>query len=72
MSEYQQFAFRAVDRRLSEADREELRTWSSRAEITATSFTNEYHWGDFKGSTEKFMDRWFDLHTYVANWGSRR
>ncbi len=45
---------------------------SSRARITATSFSNHYEWGDFKGSPRELMERWFDLHLYVANWGTRR
>ena len=51
MSEYQYYEFQAVDRPLSDADRQALRGLSTRARITATSFTNEYHWGDFKGES---------------------
>ena len=40
--------------------------------ITATSFTNAYEWGDFKGDPATLMENWFDLHLYLANWGSRR
>lgn len=72
MSEYQYYEFRAIDRPLSNADQRELRALSTRAEITATSFTNSYEWGDFKGDPAKLMARWFDLHLYLANWGSRR
>jgi hypothetical protein len=72
MSEYQYYEFQAIDRPLSEADRQALRDLSTRARITATSFTNSYEWGDFKGDPAKLMDRWFDLHLYLANWGSRR
>ena len=72
MSEYQYYEFRAIDRPLSEADRQALRHLSTRARITATSFTNSYEWGDFKGDPAKLMERWFDLHLYLANWGSRR
>lgn len=72
MSEYQYYEFQAVDRPLGAADREALRELSTRARITATSFTNSYEWGDFKGDPAKMMDRWFDLHLYLANWGSRR
>ncbi|MCY4484244.1 MAG: hypothetical protein OXC12_15350 [Spirochaetaceae bacterium] len=72
MSEYQYYEFQAIDRPLSEADRQALRELSTRARITATSFTNEYHWGDFKGSPVRLMERWFDLHLYLANWGTRR
>jgi hypothetical protein len=72
MSEYQYYEFQAIDRPLGEADREALRALSSRARITATSFTNHYEWGDFRGDPKKFMDRYFDLHLYLANWGARR
>lgn len=72
MSEYQYYEFQAIDRPLTEADRQALRALSTRARITATSFTNAYEWGDFKGDPAKLMDRWFDLHLYLANWGSRR
>ncbi|KAK0359753.1 hypothetical protein LTR94_030049, partial [Friedmanniomyces endolithicus] len=62
----------AVDRPLDEAAREALRAISTRARITATSFTNSYEWGDLKGEPVDFMKRWFDLHLYLANWGTRR
>src|SRR5471030_1665425 len=72
MSEYQYYEFQAIDRPLSEADRQALRNLSTRARITAASFTNSYEWGDFKGDPAKLMERWFDLHLYLANWGARR
>lgn len=72
MSEYQYYEFQAIDRPLDEADRKALRSLSSRAQITATSFTNQYEWGNFKGSPRQLMERWFDLHLYVANWGTRQ
>ncbi len=72
MSEYQYYEFQAIDRPLSEADRRALRDLSTRARITATSFTNSYDWGNLKGDPTKFMERWFDFHLYLANWGSRR
>jgi len=72
MSEYQYYEFQAIDHPLSAADREELRALSTRARITSTSFTNSYEWGDFKGDPAKLMEKWFDLHLYLANWGTRR
>ena len=72
MSEYQYYEFQAVDRPLDETDRKALRALSTRARITATSFTNSYEWGDFKGNSAALMDRMFDLHLYWANWGTRR
>jgi hypothetical protein len=72
VSEYQYYEFLAIDRPLSESQRAQLRALSTRAEITATRFTNEYHWGDFKGDPAKMMERYFDAHLYFANWGTRR
>ncbi|WP_183246043.1 hypothetical protein [Bradyrhizobium sp. cir1] len=72
MSEYQYYEFQAIDRPLDQAAQEALRSISSRARITATSFINHYEWGDLKGDPRKFMERWFDLHLYLANWGTRR
>ena len=72
MSEYQYYEFLAVDRPLTEAQRAQLRSLSTRAEITATRFTNEYQWGDFKGDPRKMMEQYFDAHLYFANWGTRR
>lgn len=72
MSEYQYYEFQSVDRTLSKEDRAQLRGISSRARITATSFTNHYEWGDLKADPVNMMRRWFDLHLYLANWGSRR
>ena len=72
MSEYQYYEFQAVDRPLNKRDIAALRALSTRARITATSFTNHYNWGDFKGDPTRLMKRWFDLHLYFANWMSRR
>ena len=70
--EYQYYEFQAVDKPLDKNDIKALRALSTRARITATSFTNHYDWGDFKGDPRKLMERWFDLHLYLANWGSRQ
>jgi hypothetical protein len=72
MSEYQYYEFQAIDRPLDEAERRALRELSSRARITVTSFTNHYEWGDLKGDPGKLVERYFDLHLYLANWASRR
>src|SRR3546814_7435136 len=71
MSEYQYYEFQAIDRPLDQAAQEALRSISSRARITAASFTNHYEWGDLKGDPRAFMERWFDLHLYFANWYTR-
>ncbi len=68
MSEYQYYEFLAIDRPLTADEMAGLRALSTRATITPVSFTNEYHWGDFKGDPGKLMQRYFDAHVYVANW----
>jgi len=72
MSEYQYYEFLAVDRPLTAVEQAEVRQLSTRARITATSFTNEYHWGNFRGSPEQMMRRYYDAHLYLANWGTHR
>jgi hypothetical protein len=71
MSEYQYYEFQAVDRRLTSKEQAELRALSTRAEISAYRFSNVYHWGNFKGAPDQMMERYFDAHLYVSNWGSR-
>ena len=72
MSEYQYYEFLAIDRPLDTAEQSEVRALSTRARITATSFVNEYHWGDFRGDPGRLMERYYDAHLYVANWGTHR
>ncbi len=72
MSEYQYYEFLALDRPLTAKQRAELRSISSRAEITATRFTNEYQWGDLKGDPLQMVKEYFDAFLYLANWGTRQ
>ncbi|QKW11929.1 hypothetical protein [Verrucosispora sp. NA02020] len=72
MSEYQYYEFTTVDRPLSDRERAALRSLSTRADITASSFVNTYEWGDFKGDPRTLMERYFDAHLYLANWGTRQ
>jgi hypothetical protein len=72
MSEYQYYEFQALDRPLSDKEMAQVRRLSTRAEITRTSFTNEYHWGDFRGDPLEMMKKWYDAHLYFANWGTHQ
>ena len=72
MSEYQYYEFLALDRPLTSEQRAELRSISTRAEITATRFVNEYQWGDLKGDPRTMLERYFDAFLYLANWGTRQ
>src|SRR6267378_1394725 len=70
VSEYQYYDFRALDRPLTRNEMAALRSISTRAAITATSFTNHYEWGDLKANPSKLLEKYFDAFVYVANWGT--
>jgi hypothetical protein len=70
MSEYQYYEFQAMDRSLNDKEMNELRSFSTRAEITPHSFTNDYSWGSFKGDEDRWMEKYFDGFLYYANWGT--
>jgi hypothetical protein len=72
VSEYQYYEFQTIDWDLTQADMNALRSISTRAEITSTSFTNHYEWGDLKADPLQLLEKYFDAFVYVANWGSRR
>jgi hypothetical protein len=70
VSEYQYYEFLAMDQPLTSNEMQKLRAFSTRARITPTSFVNVYNWGDFRGSVNHFMGKYFDAFVYVANWGT--
>lgn len=70
MSEYQYYEFQAIDRPLTAEEMSELRSYSTRARITPTSFVNDYSWGSFKGNEDAWMEKYFDAFLYLANWGT--
>jgi hypothetical protein len=71
VSEYQYYEFRVLDRRLTAEQQRRLRSLSSRAEISATRFTSEYSFGDFRGDPGRLLEEYFDAYLYAANWGTR-
>jgi hypothetical protein len=72
VSEYQYYEFVALDQALTAKQQGELRAVSSRGRITSSGFVNDYQWGDLKADPAKWMERYFDAHLYLANWGTRR
>src|SRR6266536_1979284 len=71
MSEYQFYEFLALDRPLGAKEQAELRAISSRATISSTRFANSYSYGNLKANPADLVDRYFDAHLYLANWGTR-
>jgi hypothetical protein len=72
LSEYQYYEFVALDQPLDAKAQAEIRALSTRARITATSFVNEYQWGNFRGDPNRLVEHHYDAHLYLANWGTRR
>lgn len=70
MSEYQYYEFQAIDRPLTAKEMSTLRSYSTRARITPTSFVNDHSWGDFKGDEDAWMNEYFDAFLSIANWGT--
>jgi hypothetical protein len=72
MSEYQYLHFQAIDAPLNDEQLEFMQRQSTRAEVSRWEFTNEYHYGDFRGDAAEMLRRGFDVHLYYANFGIRR
>jgi hypothetical protein len=72
MSEFQYVYFQAVDHPLNDKQLAYMRRQSSRAEISPWEFSNEYHFGDFRGDPYEMLRRGYDVHLHYANFGIRR
>lgn len=72
MSEFQLFHFKSIDRPLTEAERKEIGTWSSRTKPTATSATFSFSYRDFPKDEEAVVEKYFDAMLYASNWGAKR
>ena len=72
MSEYQYYEFQALDEPLSAKAQAEMKELSSRVQLTATSASFVYNYGDFRGSPEKVLEKYFDMMLYMTNWGTRQ
>lgn len=68
MSEYQYYEFRAIDHALTDRQVRELRAISTQADISRTSFSNFYRYGDLKANRRDLLLKYFDAALYFANW----
>ena len=71
MGTYKYYYFEAIDKPLTEQQQEKLRGMSTRAQINARRFENEYHWGSLSGNVGDMLKKYFDVHLYYASWGTR-
>jgi len=72
VSEYQFLAFRAIDRPLTDRELVFAEKQSTRADISRWSFTNEYHFGDFRGDADGLLRHGYSAHLHYANFGVRK
>lgn len=72
MSEFQYVGFRAIDGTVTAENLEFMKKQSSRAEISAWAFDNEYNYGDFRGDAAEMLRRGYDFHIHYADYGIRK
>ena len=72
MSEYQYYEFRKIQSSLSDEAMQEMYDFSSRAEVSRTSASFTYNYGDFPVDPIEVLTQYFDALFYTASWGSRR
>lgn len=72
MSEYQYYEFQALDRPLTQAQRDAISRLSSRVKPTATTAQFTYSHGDFPGDPQEILAQYFDVMYYIANWGTQQ
>ena len=72
MSEYQFYEFMAIDRPLTEKERKEVSSFSSRTEASMYGASFVYHYDGSPGDEYRILAKYFDAMLYIANWGSTR
>lgn len=71
MSEYQAYQFDCIHRTLSSTERKAVAKLSSHITVGASHAFVDYRYGDFKHNPINILERYFDLLTYHADWGSQ-
>ena len=72
MGSYAYHEFRAVDRALTSAEREEVERLSSRAEVSAHHAAFTYNYSSFRGDEKALLTSCFDAMLSIASWGTLR
>ncbi len=72
MSEYQYYEWQPLERPLTAAEQKAVNGLSSHIDVTSTQAVVTYEWGDFKHDPIQVLAKYFDVHLYLANWGTRR
>lgn len=72
MSEYQYYEFYAIDRELTNQEREEVDNLSSRFSPTSRRAVFSYSYSSFRHDEESILLKYFDFFLYLSNWGTKR
>jgi len=64
--------FKTIDRPLTNEEKQEIDTWSSRFSPTSTEVRYIYHYGSFKKSVNKVFPKYFDALLHVDNYGTKQ
>ena len=72
MGTFQGYKFLAVDKPLKNEERQSVASLSSRSNVSSTSASFVYHYGDFRGNPMNVLREYFDLHLYFGNWGTKQ
>lgn len=70
MSGYELYDFLAIDNPLTEQERKEVSSLSSRTKATSYSASFLYHYGGSLGNGVDVLLKYFDAFLYYTNWGS--
>jgi Skp family chaperone for outer membrane proteins len=71
MSEFQFYDFRSIDRPLTDSERREVSSWSSRSNASSHRATFNYSYSSFGKDPLDCVAKYFDAMFYTANWGTR-
>jgi hypothetical protein len=72
MSTYQYYEFQAIDRPLTTTEKAEIGKQSSRAAVDSRKAVFLYNYSDFRGKPVELLKQYFDIHYYIANWGTQQ
>jgi hypothetical protein len=72
MSEYQFYEFKSIDKPLTQIEKDEIGSWSSRTNASNTGAIFTYSYSDFPKDTLKVIEKYFDAMFYISNWGTKQ
>lgn len=70
MSEYQYYEFCRINEPISQEARKEMRSLSSRANVSTHGASYVYNYGNFRGKPKELLLKHFDVFFYISNFGT--